>query len=258
MQNSEQGEWRPASPTDDRSDIFTALCARDCSPSSPAALLDGMCRLATDTLGCDCTHAVLLPPDQESCVVAATYGHTHEQWASLRGLTVPRGAVRDLLDRLQGDAILQGPTANLPDDVIPELPSRFGVTWSVYVPLRWDRELVGYQHGGYLGRTPPFSASDERVTSGFARLGAAAMATIRLLATFVDANKAAPSAPTGIDLRRTVTELEINLIQEALRRTRGNKQAAARLLGLKRTTLVAKMQRREMPTEAVAYQHSDA
>ena len=34
------------------------------------------------------------------------------------------------------------------------------------------------------------------------------------------------------------------LIEEALRRTKGNKQAAARLLGLKRTTLVAKLRRR--------------
>jgi len=189
IQNGTQGEWRPASRTDDRSDIFGALYACDRPASSPVALLDGMCRLATDVLGCDCTHSVLLQPEQESCVVAATYGHTHEEWASLRGLTVPRTAVVNLLDRLQGDAILQGPTAHLPGDVIPELPSRFGVTWSVYVPLRWDRELVGYLHGGYVGRTPPFSASDERVALGFANLGAAGMATIRLLGTFVDESK---------------------------------------------------------------------
>lgn len=170
-------------------DLFAALGASDRSPSSPGALLDGMCRLATDMLGCDCTHSVLLQPEQKSCVVAATYGHTHEEWASLRGLTVPRTAVEGLLDRLQGDAILQGPTEHLPADVIPDLPARFGVTWSVYVPLRWDRELVGYQHGGYVGRTPPFPAGDERVASGFASLGAAGMATIRLLRTFLDASE---------------------------------------------------------------------
>ncbi len=57
----------------------------------------------------------------------------------------------------------------------------------------------------------------------------------------------------GVDLRRAVAEFEIGLIEQALRRTRGNKQAAARLLGLKRTTLVAKMQRREMAPEPIAY-----
>ena len=48
----------------------------------------------------------------------------------------------------------------------------------------------------------------------------------------------------GIDFNTAVEEFENRLIDEALRRTKGNKQAAARLLGLKRTTLVAKLRRR--------------
>jgi len=48
----------------------------------------------------------------------------------------------------------------------------------------------------------------------------------------------------GLDLTNAVEEFENRLIEEALRRTKGNKQAAARLLGLKRTTLVAKLRRR--------------
>jgi transcriptional regulator with PAS, ATPase and Fis domain len=52
----------------------------------------------------------------------------------------------------------------------------------------------------------------------------------------------------GIDLNKAVEEFEYRLIDEALRRTKGNKQAAARLLGLKRTTLVAKLRRKTDPT----------
>ncbi len=55
----------------------------------------------------------------------------------------------------------------------------------------------------------------------------------------------------GLDLNSAVEEFENRLIGEALRRTKGNKQAAARLLGLKRTTLVAKLRRRKT---TVAYQ----
>ena len=47
-----------------------------------------------------------------------------------------------------------------------------------------------------------------------------------------------------VDFDRLVAEFEAKLINEALRRTKGNKQAAAQLLGLKRTTLVAKLRRR--------------
>jgi len=50
---------------------------------------------------------------------------------------------------------------------------------------------------------------------------------------------------SGLDLNSAVEEFENRLIEEALRRTKGNKQAAARLLGLKRTTLVAKLRRRK-------------
>ncbi|MGH7815334.1 MAG: sigma-54 interaction domain-containing protein [Candidatus Binataceae bacterium] len=50
-------------------------------------------------------------------------------------------------------------------------------------------------------------------------------------------------AAGGVNLNRIVRELEGRLINEALRRTGGNKQAAARLLGLKRTTFSAKLRR---------------
>jgi DNA-binding NtrC family response regulator len=47
----------------------------------------------------------------------------------------------------------------------------------------------------------------------------------------------------GVNLNRLVRDLEGRLINEALKRTGGNKQAAAKLLGLKRTTFSAKLRR---------------
>lgn len=46
---------------------------------------------------------------------------------------------------------------------------------------------------------------------------------------------------TGLDFEQIVAGIERNMIDQALRRTNGNKSAAAELLGLKRTTLGAKM-----------------
>src|SRR5262245_7463368 len=54
-----------------------------------------------------------------------------------------------------------------------------------------------------------------------------------------------PSLGNGqIDLRDATEQLQYRLMEEALRLTNGNKSAAARMLGLKRTTLVAKLQRK--------------
>jgi len=47
----------------------------------------------------------------------------------------------------------------------------------------------------------------------------------------------------GIDLDAFVSNIERELIQRSLERTGGNKGAAARLLNLKRTTLVEKLKR---------------
>ncbi len=56
-------------------------------------------------------------------------------------------------------------------------------------------------------------------------------------------------ADQGFDFNRAVEAFEDQLILEAMRRSNGNKQAAARLLGLKRTTLVAKLRRRRGPDD---------
>jgi DNA-binding NtrC family response regulator len=51
----------------------------------------------------------------------------------------------------------------------------------------------------------------------------------------------------GVDLRAVVAHLEESLIVQALERTGGNRNAAAQLLGLNRTTLVEKIKRTKKP-----------
>jgi sigma-54 specific flagellar transcriptional regulator A len=47
----------------------------------------------------------------------------------------------------------------------------------------------------------------------------------------------------GVDLPAYIANIERELISQALNETDGNKQRAAQLLGLKRTTLVEKVRR---------------
>jgi DNA-binding NtrC family response regulator len=49
--------------------------------------------------------------------------------------------------------------------------------------------------------------------------------------------------PEGLDLYAVLGDLEDRLIHEALERTQGNKNQAARVLGLNRTTLVEKLRK---------------
>jgi two-component system, NtrC family, response regulator PilR len=51
----------------------------------------------------------------------------------------------------------------------------------------------------------------------------------------------------GLDLKRTISDLEDSLIAQALDRTGGNKNQASRLLQMNRTTLIEKMKKKGMP-----------
>jgi DNA-binding NtrC family response regulator len=52
--------------------------------------------------------------------------------------------------------------------------------------------------------------------------------------------------PSGVDLRLLLAQLEERFIDQALQRTGGNKNRAAELLGMNRTTLVEKLRRRNV------------
>lgn len=60
-----------------------------------------------------------------------------------------------------------------------------------------------------------------------------------------DAPEAFALPEDGIDLRRAVQAFEMNLIDQALARTGGNKNQASQLLGMNRTTLVEKLRKRQ-------------
>jgi DNA-binding NtrC family response regulator len=45
----------------------------------------------------------------------------------------------------------------------------------------------------------------------------------------------------GLDFEKTVGGIERNILEQALKKARGNKKLAAEMLGLKRTTLTAKL-----------------
>jgi transcriptional regulator with GAF, ATPase, and Fis domain len=64
--------------------------------------------------------------------------------------------------------------------------------------------------------------------------------------SFVSDKKSPHPALGGghIDLRQATEQLQHRLMEEALRLTNGNRSAAAKMLGLKRTTLVAKLRRK--------------
>lgn len=67
--------------------------------------------------------------------------------------------------------------------------------------------------------------------------------TASLLAGLDSLGQLAPPRSKPVDLKNAVQQFEKDLISAALERTRGNQSQAARLLGVKHTTLSAKLKR---------------
>jgi transcriptional regulator with GAF, ATPase, and Fis domain len=61
------------------------------------------------------------------------------------------------------------------------------------------------------------------------------------VATAAQAGATIPVPATGLDFEQTIGQIERQIIEDTLRKTNGNKSAAANILGLKRTTLAAKL-----------------
>jgi len=61
------------------------------------------------------------------------------------------------------------------------------------------------------------------------------------MAALVPAGAPIPVPESGLDFDQTIGQIERQIIEDTLRKTNGNKSAAANMLGLKRTTLAAKL-----------------
>ena len=69
----------------------------------------------------------------------------------------------------------------------------------------------------------------------------------RMNPSSVDQHQSIFSLPNdGINLKKTLTELEVSLIKQAMSRTNGNKNQASKLLGINRTTLIEKIKKKSI------------
>jgi transcriptional regulator with PAS, ATPase and Fis domain len=65
--------------------------------------------------------------------------------------------------------------------------------------------------------------------------------SVRAPRVSLDARPTIPLPDSGLDFEHTIQQIELGLLEQALRRTNGNKKQAAEMLRLKRTTLAAKL-----------------
>lgn len=153
-------------------------------------LLERLCQLTAEALGCDCSHTVLFDPEQDAYVPLCSYGDTPEQWESSRLVKIPRASLSGLIAQLESYEVVQMAFAGMsPDDLVARLAAQSDVPASLFIALRCGSEIVGYQDAGYRGRPGRFSATQERIAKGIAHLASLALQNARLVEELASANR---------------------------------------------------------------------
>ena len=144
-------------------------------------LLNRLCQLTTQALGCDFTHAYLWDKKEDVFVPVASYGDRPEDWEALRVLRLPRAMLSDMFARLERDGLVQiGGGHNL--DLLPHgAQAAYGVTLGMFVALRRGAQIIGVHSPGYRGREQPFAPAQERIAKGIAQLASFALENARLV-----------------------------------------------------------------------------
>jgi PAS domain S-box-containing protein len=151
------------------------------SALSTPVILQRLCAITTEVLGCDCSHTLLWSAADAAYLPVSGYGDTPEQWESIKVLKVPRAAAEELMTRLERDEVVQvgGPSSR--SHPISQLVTQFGLSRSMYVALRRGDQVIGYHAARYRGRQEPFTAQQERLMRGIAQLASPALENARLV-----------------------------------------------------------------------------
>jgi signal transduction histidine kinase len=144
-------------------------------------ILDRLCQRTAEALHCECSHTLLLNPDDDAFAPVASFGDPPERWEEVRALRVPRARLGQLLKHHQREEMaLAGPDA--PPDLVPaELLLALGMSAGLLVALKRGREVIGIHTVGQRGTPRPFTGQQLRIGRGLVQLAAMALVNSRLV-----------------------------------------------------------------------------
>jgi PAS domain S-box-containing protein len=144
-------------------------------------ILDRMCSLTVEVLGCDCSDSWLWREQDDAYVRCAGQARAPESASSRAGGWVARAALAPLFAWLQRDEPLpvtrDGPRGAGPSE--PLLHQ--GVTTALHMALYQGDEVIGVHTAGYHGRSAPFTPQELRIARGIAQAASLALSNARLI-----------------------------------------------------------------------------
>jgi PAS domain S-box-containing protein len=152
------------------------------------ALLERLCRLTVEELGCEISRTYLLDTAQGEYVPVASFGDPPEQWEALRVVRIPAAQVEVYVDRLRATDVAEMNTQALIDGEAT-LSTAWGRLRLLAMALRRGGVLVGVHVARYGDRHKPCTPLQERIARGVAQLASLALENARLVDELDRANR---------------------------------------------------------------------
>ncbi len=143
-------------------------------------ILERLCQLTTELLGCDCSLTILHDPQDDVYVPHTAHGYPPDVWAALRRARYPAEGVAPMLARLQTVPAVQF-LAGDSDAPATRLLRRYGLAATLVVPLRHGGQTLGLLSAGFRTRLEGFTPVQERVAFGIAQFASLAFENARLV-----------------------------------------------------------------------------
>ncbi|MBI4516485.1 MAG: PAS domain S-box protein [Deltaproteobacteria bacterium] len=179
----------------DEARLFAALArvgqALIASLATPV-LLDRLCQLTAEVLGCDSSHTLLWRPEDNAYVPVSGFGYSPEEWEGIRVLRLSRTLLARVLARLEDEEVVRLDLTAPATPTNPELAAlaqQYRITQALAVTLRRGGEIIGLQIAVQRGPRPQFAEQQERLARGVAQLASMALENARLVEELEQANR---------------------------------------------------------------------
>jgi len=154
-----------------------------------AVLVDRLCKLTPELVGCQASATVMVHPETAALVPVGWYGNEAEA-LPLDGLGVDDSARRELLRALRNEDVVEVHHSDPRDPLaISLLHESHDVRATLYMALRRGDEFIGYHSASYVGVDGVFTAEQKRIARGMAHLASLALENSRLTASLEQANR---------------------------------------------------------------------
>jgi len=152
-------------------------------------LLERLSRVTAEVLGADHSDTWLPEPEEQVYLSVCSHGFSPDVRDRIRALRIPLQSITPLLIRVDREEAVQVTPGTHEHPFVEEMLGQFGVTRTLFVPLRRGDDIFGMQTAGFSGRTEPFTAEQAQLAVAIAQLASLALTNADLVEALEEANR---------------------------------------------------------------------